>query len=153
MFKAYAIPLSHLWRTLYTCMDGKSWFKKMNNVFSHNTKMKPTHCCITTIYKALLHLYSCYYIIKIKLRVYMHFPWKKRKIIKMLVIKNVPLGKIFELIYLIRFIKEIHGHTFSSTFYVSPFQMILWSCITVYLLGIREVKHFKWIIMYIFKAR
>ena len=81
------------------------------------------------------------------------FHEKKRKIIKMLVIKNVPLGKIFELIYLIRFIKEIHGHTFSSTFYVSPFQMILWSCITVYLLGIREVKHFKWIIMYIFKAR
>ena len=43
-------------------MDGKVDLKKMNNVFSHNTtEMKPTKC--TTIYKALLHLYSCYFII------------------------------------------------------------------------------------------
>ena len=41
--------------------DGKVDLKKMNNVFSHNTKMKPTKC--TTIYKALLHLYSCDFII------------------------------------------------------------------------------------------
>ena len=51
----------------------------MNNVFSHNTKMKPTNCT-TTIYKALLHLYSCYFIIiRLCVYVYMHFSMKKEK--------------------------------------------------------------------------
>ena len=112
MFKAYAIPFLHLLKNIIRMHGWKIWFKKMNNVFSHNTKMKPTNCT-TTIYKALLHLYSCYFAIMIKILCICIFPWKKRKVILMIVIKNVPLHKIFEFIYFIRYIKEnIWSHLF-----------------------------------------
>ena len=126
----------------------------MNNVFSHNTKMKPTTNCTTTIYKSLVAFIFMLFHNDDQNFLYMHFPWKREKSSLMIVIKNVSFHKIFKIL----FIDSMYKRKFMVTPFHLHFTFSKWCskadlCITIYLLGIREFKHFKWIIMYIFKAR
>ena len=91
-------------------VDLKRWIMYFHIIqkWNQHTAASPQFtkpCCIYIHVISLFydHTYMCICI----------FPWKKRKVILMIVIKNVPLHKIFEFIYLIRYIKEnIWSHLF-----------------------------------------
>ena len=141
------------WRTSYACMDGKFDLKRWIMYFHIIPKWNQQQTAPPQFTKALLHLYSCYFIMMIKSFCICIFPWKREKSSLMIVIKNVPFYRIFE---------TLLNSMYKGKFMVTPFHLHFtfskWCCkadlcITIYLLGIREFKHFKWIIMYIFKAR
>ena len=75
--------------------------------------------------KALLHLYSCYFVIIIKILCICIFHEKREKSSLMIVIEKYGILPKYLKLYLFdsMYKRKIYGHTFSSTFYV--FQMIL----------------------------
>ena len=142
------------WRTSYACMDGKFDLKRWIMYFHIIPKWNQQQTAPPQFTKALLHLYSCYFIMMIKVFCICIFPWKREKSSLMIVIKNVSFHKIFKIL----FIDSMYKGKFMVTPFHLHFAFSKWCskadlCITIYLLGIREFKHFKWIIMYIFKAR
>ena len=141
------------WRTSYACMDGKFDLKRWIMYFhiiqkwNQHTAASPqfTKPCCIYIHVIILLLSNYVYICI--------FHEKKRKIIKIArhqkcAIRQNILTYLFDSIYK----RNPWSHLF---IYILRFpnDSKVDLCITIYLLGIREFKHFKWIIMYIFKAR
>ena len=90
----------------------------MNNVFSHNTKMKPTTNCTTTIYKSLVAFIFMLFRYYDQNFVYMHFFHEKReKSSLMIVIKNVSFHKIFKILFI--------DSMYKRKFMVAPFHLHL----------------------------
>ena len=105
------------WRTSYACMDGKFDLKRWIMYFHIIPKWNQQQTAPPQFTKALLHLYSCYFIMMIKIFCICIFPWKREKSSLMIVIKNVSFHKIFKILFI--------DSMYKRKFMVAPFHLHL----------------------------